>query len=563
MGLLDSLFSDDPKNQATLAMALGLLSPTQVKMGTLGQIGQAGLLGVKTYGDAQQQQMKQRTDERANRASDLQQLSGTYALLRQASQRAQADAYEKGLPPPPDDPRLAQIEARMASVFPEANLGGRSAPGLPPPAAPVAPQVAPQPPGILGAGPPPAPQPPMPAPQPSQQGPQMSTPQSPQFNIPPPATAPPVPVGPGRAPRYYGPAGGMPYSQWLETDPTGMAYMKQVAEDNKPLILRQGDAVARNPDGTYHSVYQQPSLDKGIVPQRDKNGQVVSAAAIPNYAPAAASIAGAQTGATEAAKFPYSEVTNASGARVPAFLSGIQPPGQTQAPPGVASLQVTQPSKTAGQWADVPKRYVPQGTGQTTFDKAMADKQAESASTIAQDLGTKAEAANQRIALNNQASALVDKADTGPLAAQIGDVKNWLVSRFNIPESSFVNTPSATAALQKDLLNAATNRAKQQFGARMTQSEVMLMLQRGAPNIDMPKAAIKYLIDSDNKMSQYAIQQANDFGGYLGAGGDPMQFSGYYARKNPASAAMSGAELKTGASTAGVRRYNPQTGKIE
>jgi hypothetical protein len=260
---------------------------------------------------------------------------------------------------------------------------------------------------------------------------------------------------------------------------------------------------------------------------------------------------------------PYNvqTVRNASGADVPVFkyqlpgYPGAQsgaagsppqlPPAFQPKAPGVASLEVTQPSKN-DPWATVPQRYKPQGTGQTTFDKSMDERSAESAAKLSEKLGSDADAANNRIALNNQALSLVDKADTGPMAAQIGDVKNWLVSRFGIPESSFANTPSATIALQKDLVNAATQRAKQQFGSRITQSEVMLMMTRGSPNVDMTKAAMKYLLDSDNKMSGYSIQKANDLGTYLQKGGDPMRYEGWHAKTFPAAAALSQAQLNTG-----------------
>jgi hypothetical protein len=180
----------------------------------------------------------------------------------------------------------------------------------------------------------------------------------------------------------------------------------------------------------------------------------------------------------------------------------------------------------------------------------VSGKQAEAYSVTASRLATQAEAANQRVATNNQALDLVDKADTGPMAAQLGDVKNWLVSRLGVAEGDFSNTPSATQALQKDLLNAATQRAKQQFGSRMTQSEVMLMLQRGAPNVDMTKAAIKYLIGSDNAMNGYYIKQANDFGTYMQRGGDPMQFDAWYSKAFPATNTLSGVKLQTGPAAA-------------
>ena len=67
----------------------------------------------------------------------------------------------------------------------------------------------------------------------------------------------------------------------------------------------------------------------------------------------------------------------------------------------------------------------------------------------------------------------------------------------------------------------------------MTQSEVMLMLSKGAPNIDMTKAAMKYLVDTDNAGAKYQIQQSGDLGKYLSSGGDPMRFESWYSTKFP------------------------------
>lgn len=266
--------------------------------------------------------------------------------------------------------------------------------------------------------------------------------------------------------------------------------------------------------------------------------------------------AGAKVGGEEAARAPYEfhEVTTGAGAKVPVSTQQLMAGALRSSAPansGVATVTVTQPSKQAqagpqDPWATVPKLQMPGGIGQTTYDAERQHESGQLSIDLAKKYGEAATAANQRIALNNQALGLVDQSDTGPGAARIADVKNILVSRFNVPESDFDNTPSATTALQKDLLNSAVQRAKQQFGARITQQEVMLMLSKGAPNVDMPKAAIKYLINSDNAMNQYAIQQANDFGRYTNSGGDPTQFDAWYSRAFPANNAIAGVHLDTG-----------------
>lgn len=182
----------------------------------------------------------------------------------------------------------------------------------------------------------------------------------------------------------------------------------------------------------------------------------------------------------------------------------------------------------------MPKIQTPKGIGQSTLQEATAKNQAHAALELTNKYGEIAAQSNQRKAFNDQALSLVDSADTGFAAARTADVKNILLKIVpGLTEAKFDNTPSATIALQKDLVNAATQKAKQQFGARITQSEVMLMLQKAAPNADMPKAAIKYLLNSDNAQLDYQTQQAGDLTKYLRNGGDPQAFESWYAKAFP------------------------------
>jgi hypothetical protein len=97
--------------------------------------------------------------------------------------------------------------------------------------------------------------------------------------------------------------------------------------------------------------------------------------------------------------------------------------------------------------------------------------------------------------------------------------------------------------LAKDLVTTALQRGKQLFGSRFTQSEVGIMLTRAAPSPDMAKVAIKFLLESDNAVQGYAVQQASDFGRYLNSGGDPMAFRGWYAKSFPVTDALSKVHL--------------------
>jgi hypothetical protein len=332
---------------------------------------------------------------------------------------------------------------------------------------------------------------------------------------------------------------------YLSGDPALQKLAEASATATKPINVRQGGSVFNPATGKVDFAAPQNGIQTTYGPQGPQ------ASPVPGYLQAAAANAQGLAGATEAGKLPYETVpvTNASGATAPTFKSQlpgapqIQQPGQpSQVPQTVPQgPQVSAPAMPApvqaGPWATMPRLQTPQGLGQSTYQKTVQEKTGEEAHALAQKYGSAADTANQRLALNQQAMSLVDKADTGPGAASIAEVKNVLTSRFGIPESSFANTQSATTALQKDLLNAATQKAKQQFGARMTQSEVMLMLSKGSPNIDMPLEAIKYLLSSDTAAAKYEIQRSNDYGKYLQNNGDPLKFEGWYTKTFPLSQA--------------------------
>lgn len=207
--------------------------------------------------------------------------------------------------------------------------------------------------------------------------------------------------------------------------------------------------------------------------------------------------------------------------------------------------QSPQMQDSQNAWTSMPKMPQPGGIGQSTFNENMQKGAAETASKLSEKYGASADSANQRLALNKQALDLVETASTGAGASMLAPVQNALVS-MGVPESVFNHPVSDTVALQKDLVNAATAKAKQQFGARITQSEVNLMLSRGSPNVDMPKAAIRYLLQSDNATANYQIQQANDLGKYIQNNGDPYRFEGWYSQKFPLSNAIATVTMDNG-----------------
>jgi hypothetical protein len=304
--------------------------------------------------------------------------------------------------------------------------------------------------------------------------------------------------------------------------------------------------------------------------------------------------AGMVSGAQAAATSLYKTVplTNGSGATVPTFLTqlpgypGAQPgtrgvhydgpPTRLGAPsapqpqipaavlaadrsgsPFVATqapgqpVRFQQPPTGAGNvnkpdpWETMPRIQIPQGPGQSTYQKGLDERRAATAEKLSDSLGSDASNASNRIATNNQALDVVDKADTGWMANHLADFRNVLAG---LGVKSAGDQAATDQVLAKDLVTTALQRGKQLFGARFTQSEVGIMLTRAAPSPEMAKAAIKFLLESDNAVQGYAVQQASDFGRFINSGGDPLQFRGWYAKSFPVTESLSKVQLAPTAS---------------
>ena len=306
---------------------------------------------------------------------------------------------------------------------------------------------------------------------------------------------------------------------------------------NPPISTRYG-IFSNDPNARFYPAGG--ALPPGALPYQFGPGGQVDVRPYPGQIAGTAAIAGAQAGG----KFPYEEVETASGRKVPAFtIPGLVPqtPG-VGVPPAPAAQPSAPPLPVTTQgdpWKTMPKLEQPEGVGQTTYQRGRQQGAAAYATQMAEKFGPIAESANQRKAFNDQSLALVDRATTGPGGGSITAAQNWLTSRLGIPESQLAKAsagdPTATLELNKNLINAATQTAKANYGSRMTQSEVMMQIKQASPNVDMTKAAIRYLLLTDNARAEYQMKQAQDLGRYVQQGGDPYQFEGWYARTFPVS----------------------------
>lgn len=108
---------------------------------------------------------------------------------------------------------------------------------------------------------------------------------------------PPAPPGvPQQA--MGGPAGGQPLEMWLQIDPTGKAYIEQLAKDyaakQKPMAVPEGGSVWQPGVGF---VGVRPKLGEGVLPITDNAGNVIGVRPMPGATQAAAGQAGAVEGA--------------------------------------------------------------------------------------------------------------------------------------------------------------------------------------------------------------------------------------------------------------------------
>lgn len=220
-----------------------------------------------------------------------------------------------------------------------------------------------------------------------------------------------------------------------------------------------------------------------------------------------------------------------------------------QQPIAQAALAATAAGKPFSQTIDpmdsAPKLSAPAGAGsQPVYQAQFAKDAAGMAVTQAQQFSDASNTANLKIATNNQALALLDKADTGSIGPTLANMKNVIASIVpGISDADFGNRPSDSQALYKDLSNAALQKGRSLFGSRFTNSEVGIMMNQASPSPLMAKEAIRFLLQTDNATNQYAINQGNYYGNYIKAGNDPTQFNNWYAKQFPLTDALSQVQM--------------------
>lgn len=345
------------------------------------------------------------------------------------------------------------------------------------------------------------------------------------------------------------------------------AFSKGNAIESRP----GGDTAIPDGKGGYIHI-RNPSLATGEVPVFDAQGNIIGTRMLPGHVEDQAALTGAETAArlgntpTEIPMgggvtkygYPGDVIGPAPANRAPPTNAatggpqGITPPGPAPrgryfgAPPAPSMPPAPGPggappasAPPSEPWlVGVPKLAVPNTPGQTTdtFHQTLLKDAAARHSALTDQFGKEADLADQKMQYNAQALKYLKTAEVGPssgwLTEHRANLKEWGVPDALIPG---VGKTTDTMELNKNLKQSALQGARAIFGSRMTQMEVKLQHDELSPSTSMTKDAIGSLIQQDNIKAGYAKQRANDYGQYVQAGGDPMQFERYYATKRPLS----------------------------
>jgi len=196
------------------------------------------------------------------------------------------------------------------------------------------------------------------------------------------------------------------------------------------------------------------------------------------------------------------------------------PPKAVTAPVAPASVTTDPTLKTALSDPDYKIKTPPIVAGRTPTP-AELDQQKVTVAARTDLLSNAQEATNtgaQALQYMKAAQAIMESKGapiTGPLGG--------LVAKFTAAFGSVDATNYQEAA--KYLGNAAIQAGKGNFGKGMTQNDVQLQKDELSPSVHMTDAALKALIDSGIKNTQFTMDSAKRVRAYVATGGDPQLFA--------------------------------------
>lgn len=324
----------------------------------------------------------------------------------------------------------------------------------------------------------------------------------------------PMPSGqpmpqPQQQPGAGGPAGGIPMQVWLATDPTGKAYMTQLAKDNTPVSTRYG-IFARDPNNRNQFVPVGGALPQGALPYRmGPNGQV-DVSPYPGQVKGAGQVAGAIAGAQAGAKFPFQNVTTPSGSTVPAFtVPGLVPGSGASSGPMPSSAPETMPSAPSAT-PGMPSQATGQPVvGQTTASKSYGEDAGKAAVEYENSVnGGAASSVTQNRMLDELTKNLGDM-NPGKLAAVQKSIAEWKVATGLGDEND--RRIAASSEVTDKLTGQLVSNALKSMTARPTQAEFQIFLNKFVPNMNMTPQGAEAVIGFMRQQNNLNLQKQQAF----------------------------------------------------
>ena len=207
------------------------------------------------------------------------------------------------------------------------------------------------------------------------------------------------------------------------------------------------------------------------------------------------------------------------------------------AAPGTQGAAVaTQAKALADPEYRIPPQYQKPVIGRTPSDVEKKDLDAigTQRQALYSDAGTSIKAAQRAMTFLKAAQDIVDSkgATVGHWSSIIAQAKRWIPGDWD--------QTSNYQQLTKYLTNAALLGAKEIYGPKMTQNEVKLQLQEASPNASMNDSALRELLNTNIKNTQYTLAAAHRVGPYLQVKNDPRRFEDWNRQYFPMEDAVVG-----------------------
>ncbi len=384
----------------------------------------------------------------------------------------------------------------------------------------------------------------------------------------------------------------------LLADPSGKLLSEKIlaarAEANKPVVNR-GYGVGRMINGQY--VPDQASLEQALALERGKAGIVDVQKGAEFYDKTGHDLPGFAQGKPAQGAMPPQGMPQQGQPPVNPQLAGLPPQmaaaiqadmartgtqnanfriGPTDAPAGtpIAPQNIQQ-----GQIGQAPMQApvappvaaatpgispTQQREVTTAEERSLAEHRGQTLASQEEKIQHDADSAIQKIAQNNKMVELIPSITTGGLAKQITTLRG-------IGQSLGINIgdPSSNQEFEKFAIKGALEGAKQIYGARLTNQDVMSQIASN-PGSSMAEKALYQLIKYDNIQQQRNIDKRQAYFQYQGP---KNQFGQWFDQTHPfmgiaapgagQTAAQSAPALEAPKTNPAVKRYNPATGKIE